>query len=233
MSEVSRFGRVVEEVAREFGRERRRLMDIARGVQQRLGRANSQAVDAIASWLGISRVEVEGFVTFYSFLSTEPKGRVVIRLCDDVIDRMAGYDEVRRGFEAALGYLVGETTPDGCSRWNARRASACATRGLLGRQRRGAWRSPTSRATSAEHRAALCENPRPSAWCSDSARGRMRTVGWLMVENNLRKAGPIVFSEQSRGEAIRKAVAIRPAEVIRAVKTARSRRRRRRGSPRA
>ena len=80
MSESS-IGRVVEEVAREFGRERWRLMDIARGVQQRLGCVNSQAMDAIASWLNISRVEVEGFVTFYSFLSKEPKGRIVIRLC--------------------------------------------------------------------------------------------------------------------------------------------------------
>jgi len=222
MSESS-IGRVVEEVAREFGRERWRLMDIARGVQQRMGCVNSQAVDAIASWLGISRVEVEGFVTFYSFLSTEPKGRVVIRLCDDVIDRMAGYDEVRRGFEAALGISLGQTTPDGvftlertacigmCDQGPAALVNDVVVTNLSSDKARSIVR-------------ALRENPRPERLVQRFGSGNnAHPLVRSMVENNLRKAGPIVFSEQSRGEAIRKAVAIRPAEVIRAVKTARLR----------
>jgi [NiFe] hydrogenase diaphorase moiety large subunit len=44
-----------------------------------------------------------------------------------------------------------------------------------------------------------------------------------MVLNNIRKAGPIIFTPCNRGEAIRKALAITPAEVIRAVKTSRLR----------
>jgi [NiFe] hydrogenase diaphorase moiety large subunit len=44
-----------------------------------------------------------------------------------------------------------------------------------------------------------------------------------MVSNHIRKAGPIVLTETVRGEAIRKATAISPREVISAVKTARLR----------
>jgi [NiFe] hydrogenase diaphorase moiety large subunit len=44
-----------------------------------------------------------------------------------------------------------------------------------------------------------------------------------MVRNNVRAAGPIVITETRRGEAIRKAAAMSPNEVIRAVKTARLR----------
>jgi NADH:ubiquinone oxidoreductase subunit F (NADH-binding) len=44
-----------------------------------------------------------------------------------------------------------------------------------------------------------------------------------MVQNNLRSTGPVIFSPMNRGEAIRKALAMSPVEVIRAVKTARLR----------
>jgi NADP-reducing hydrogenase subunit HndC len=44
-----------------------------------------------------------------------------------------------------------------------------------------------------------------------------------MVRNHVRKAGPIVITETHRGEAIGKAAAMSPTEVIRAVKTARLR----------
>lgn len=222
MSDAS-ISRVVEEVARKHGRERWRLMDIARAVQQRLGCVNSEAVDAIAAWLGISRVEVEGFVSFYSFLSKEPKGRVVVRLCDDVIDQMCGYDEVRRGFEAALGITLGQTTPDGaftlertacigmCDQAPAALINDVVVTNLSSDKARSIVRS-------------LRENPRPERLAHRFGDGNnAHPLVRSMVENNIRKAGPIVFSGQIRGEAIRKAVAISPAEVIRAVKTSRLR----------
>jgi [NiFe] hydrogenase diaphorase moiety large subunit len=219
----SSIDRMVEEIVREHGRERWRLMDIARAVQQRMGCVDSQAMDAIASWLNISRVEVEGFVTFYSFLSKEPKGRIVIRLSDDVIDRMAGYDEVRRGFEDALGITLGQTTPDGaftlertacigmCDQAPAALINDVVVTNLSSDKARSIVR-------------ALRENPRPERLVQRFGSGNnAHPLVRSMVENNIRRAGPIVFSEQTRGEAIRKAVAISPAEVIRAIKTARLR----------
>jgi [NiFe] hydrogenase diaphorase moiety large subunit len=71
---------------------------------------------------------------------------------------------------------------------------------------------------------ALRENPRPERLVQRFGSGNnAHPLVRSMVENNLRKAGPIVFSEQARGEAIRKALAMSPAEVIRQVKTARLR----------
>jgi [NiFe] hydrogenase diaphorase moiety large subunit len=51
--------------------------------------------------------------TFYSFFSKTPKGRITIRLCDDIIDRFAGMPEVAKAFEEALSVKLGETTADG------------------------------------------------------------------------------------------------------------------------
>ncbi|MCG3122912.1 MAG: NAD-reducing hydrogenase HoxS subunit alpha [Phycisphaerales bacterium] len=215
--------RVVGEIGLRHGRERWRLMDIVRDVQERLGAVGPEAVDAIAGWLGIARVEVEGVVGFYSFLSSGQRGRVVIRLCDDVIDRMAGYDAVRAAFEGALGVKVGETTPDGeftlertacigmCDQAPAALVNDVVVTNLSSDKARVIVRMLRDQKDPSKlvHRFGDGNNSHP--------------LVRSMVENNLRKAGPIVFSGQTRGEAIRKALAISPAEVIRAIKTSRLR----------
>ncbi|MEZ6318187.1 MAG: NAD(P)H-dependent oxidoreductase subunit E [Phycisphaerales bacterium] len=104
---------VVRDVIGQVGRDRTRMLDVLRGVQASLGHVPADAVDAIAREMGVPRVDVQSVVGFYAFLSSAKRGRVVIRLCDDILDRFAGYDEVRRAFEAELGIKTGETTPDG------------------------------------------------------------------------------------------------------------------------
>ena len=63
--------------------------------------------------MAIPRVEVESTVTFYAFLSKEQKGQIVIRLCDDIIDRLSDVDLVAEAFKDELGIDFGETTDDG------------------------------------------------------------------------------------------------------------------------
>ncbi len=104
---------IVREVCRAHGRDRTRMMDIVREVQHRCGCVSGQAMEAIAEETGAHRVEVEGMVSFYAFLSERPKGRVVIRLCNDIIDRMNGVERVAAAFSKALGIQFGQTTPDG------------------------------------------------------------------------------------------------------------------------
>lgn len=52
-------------------------------------------------------------LTFYSFFSTEKRGKVIIRLCKTAPCRVKGAKEVLESFEEELGIKVGETTPDG------------------------------------------------------------------------------------------------------------------------
>ena len=59
------------------------------------------------------RVEVEGVVSFYSFLSAAPEGRVVIRLCERHHRRDGRAPTGWRGVREELGIDFGETTPDG------------------------------------------------------------------------------------------------------------------------
>lgn len=89
------------------------MMDILIDVQARLHCIPPRALEVIAEATGQSRIAVEGVASFYAFLSDTPKGRVTIRLCDDIVDRFAGMPDVARTFEEALAIKIGETSADG------------------------------------------------------------------------------------------------------------------------
>jgi len=100
-------------VCQRYANNRTRLMDILLDVQHELKGVEPAAMELIAAQLGITRVEVEGVVSFYSFFSAKTQGDIVVRLCSDIIDRHAGGREVARVFATELGLAVGETSADG------------------------------------------------------------------------------------------------------------------------
>lgn len=102
------------EICGACGNDKGRLMDIVSGVTKELGCCSDDSIDLIASQVGCSRVEVEGVVSFYSFFNKEEKGNTIIRLCNDVVDKMKGFQEVSKAFEDALGVVAGQTTECGC-----------------------------------------------------------------------------------------------------------------------
>lgn len=214
---------VVLEVTVAAGRDRGRMLDIVRGVQDRLGHVPGEAIDLIASEVGCPRVDVESVVSFYAFFGKERKGRVVIRLCDDVIDRMNGADQVRAAFEEELGIRVGETTPDGaitlektpcigmCDQAPAAMVNEVVVTELFADKARQVVRELRQHLTPTR----LVRRYGDGNNAHDLVRS--------MVKNNIRLEGPVIFRPMNRGAAIAKAVRLSPAEVIRGVKTARLR----------
>ena len=210
-------------ICREHHNDRTRLVDIARAVQAELRCVGEEATDLIAGAVGIPRVEVESLVSFYSFLSKEPKGEYVIRLCDDVVDRMAGYDKVRAALEDELGIGLGETTPDGkitlertaCIGMCDQAPAAIVNNTIVRKLRPGFAREIVAVLRGEQDEESLSME----FGDGNNAHKLVQSV----VNKNIRHPGPILFSPLNRGEAIRKALAMSPAEVIRAVKTARLR----------
>jgi len=220
----------IDEICRSVGGDPTRLLDVAREVQDRLGCVSPDAVSILSDTLGVPRVEIESLVSFYSFLSSEQKGKVVIRLSDDVPDRLHGYDRVAHAFEDELGIKMGETTPDG---FFTLERTACigmsdqAPAALVNDVVVTELHSDRARELVLELKSYLAEHGDPG-----DLKQRVRALGdgnnahplvRSMVKNNIRSAGPIVLSKTNRGEAVRKAAAMSPVEVIRAVKTARLR----------
>ncbi len=213
----------IKEVCRAAGKDRTRLMDVVRVVQEKHGCVSGRAMDLIAREMGVHRVEVQSVVSFYAFLSEEPKGRVVIRLCNDIVDQMYGMDRVARAFEEELGIRVGQTTPDGkitleyapcigmCDQAPAALANDVVVPELSSDRAREVARELKTHLD--PHRLIRRLGDGNNAHALINA----------MVVNNLRLPGPIVFSAVNRGEALRKALSMTPAEVIRVVKTSRLR----------
>jgi len=215
--------RDIRDICRSHGNDRTRLMDIARAVQAKYGCVSSQALDLIAQAVKSPRVEVESLVSFYAFLSVQPKGKIVIRLCNDVIDELFGAEKVARVFTEELGILFGETTPDG--------AISLEYAPCIG--------------MSDQAPALLINDTVVTYLSSDRAREIVRVLRETgdprrlvrrlgdgnnahplvrsMVHNNIRREGPVVLSPLAAGAALRKAIAMSPVEVINDIKTSRLR----------
>ncbi len=215
--------RAVRDICEGVGNDRSRMMDIVRAVQARYGCVGDDAIDAIASVLRLPRVEVESVVSFYAFLSKEQKGRIVIRLCNDVVDRMMGADRVAQALTEELGLKFGETSKEGaftlewapcigmCDQAPAAMVNDVVVTNLSTDRARELVRT-------------LRKDPNPRKLVQQLGDGNNADdLVQAMVTNHLRQRGPVVFADLEPGKAIRKAIAMSPQEVIRDVKTARLR----------
>lgn len=66
----------------------------------------------MADTFGLPFSEVTGVVSFYSFFSTVPRGKYLVRVCLGTACYVRGGQEVLQAFKRKLGIDVGETTPD-------------------------------------------------------------------------------------------------------------------------
>ena len=67
----------------------------------------------VAQKLKVPVGAIHGVVTFYSFFSTQPKGRHTIKFCMGTACYVGGTPQLIEKAKQSLGIEVGETTPDG------------------------------------------------------------------------------------------------------------------------
>ncbi len=213
----------VREVCKACDNDRSRMMDIVRAVQAKFGCVSSEAVDLIAREVSTHRVEVESVVSFYAFLSSKPKGKIVIRLCDDIIDEMKGSKAVAEVLKQELGIDFGETTADGmitlehtpcigmCDQAPALMVNDVIVTHLSAEKVREMLHNRTAA-------------PDPANLVKELGDGNnANDLVKAMVQNNIRQAGEVVLGKMEPGAGLKNALAMSPAEVIRDVKTARLR----------
>lgn len=88
------------------------LIPVLQFAQGLFGYLPEVAIERIAQGLDKSLSEVAGVVSFYSFFSTQPRGRHTIRVCLGTACYVRGGKRVLDGFKHALGVEVGGTTPN-------------------------------------------------------------------------------------------------------------------------
>ncbi len=95
------------------GREREPLLGMIKEEQEKAGFLSEKAIAEIAVSLALPVGEVYGVTTFYSFLSTRPLGKHVIRICKSVPCCLQNAEMVIESIQETLGIGPGETTADG------------------------------------------------------------------------------------------------------------------------
>ncbi len=82
--------------------------------QKEFGWISREAVDYVASLLGLSPAFVWGVVTFYTMYNRAPVGRHLIQFCTSISCHLSGAENVYAACRKKLGDLKpGQTTPDG------------------------------------------------------------------------------------------------------------------------
>jgi len=88
------------------------LIPLLQQTQKLFGYLPENAIKKISQELDIPFSEVAGIVGFYSFFSTTPKGKTVIRVCQGTACYVRGGKDVLSAFKNKLKISVGETTKD-------------------------------------------------------------------------------------------------------------------------
>ncbi|MGB9667233.1 MAG: NAD(P)H-dependent oxidoreductase subunit E [Candidatus Cryosericum sp.] len=89
-------------------------MDILFELEQRYGNfLPGNVLQELARLLDTTPAQLHGFVTFYTMLSTKPRGQHVIRVCTSGPCHVTGAPAILTELTRLLGVEVGQTTPDG------------------------------------------------------------------------------------------------------------------------
>ncbi len=95
------------------GRGRENLLALLKAEQRISGYLSEKFIAEVANSLTIPVSEVYGVATFYTFLSTRPLGRNVIRVCKSVPCYLKNSQMIVESLKKELCIAPGETTLDG------------------------------------------------------------------------------------------------------------------------
>jgi len=210
----------VRAIMQKYEHNPTRLMDILIDTQSEFGYIPPLIVSEISRQLNISTVDIEQTLSFYHFFSPKPTGKYTVYLNDSVIANMMGREEVMNTFEREAGCKFGEVSADGLI-------------GLF---------STSCIGMSDQEPAALINGKvftrltpfRVKEIVRDLKAGKkledvmVEGLGdganalpeiHSMVQNNIRKKGPILSDGYKPGEALKKIVKMKPEDVIAEVKS--------------
>ncbi len=104
----------VKELLQDYAPEKGNLMAVLHKIQKECGNhLSDETLKEVAKTTGIPLNRLYGFVSFYTMLSTEPKGRHIIRVCKDGPCNFAGGWATAELLGKELDIEIGETTEDG------------------------------------------------------------------------------------------------------------------------
>lgn len=102
-----------EQLVALYPQDRSALIPICHIAQEQEGYLTEELMIEVAELVGVTPAEVQGTVTFYDMLHTEPVGTYVVGVCTNIACLMAGGQEMLEHAEKKLGVRRGGTSSDG------------------------------------------------------------------------------------------------------------------------
>ena len=95
-----------------MGKNRADLLILLKEAQNKSGHLSQKLMAELAKALDVSISDVYGVASFYSFLSTRPLGRHVIRICKSISCHLKNAEMIKEAVKREIGIAPGETTAD-------------------------------------------------------------------------------------------------------------------------
>jgi NADH-quinone oxidoreductase subunit E len=81
--------------------------------QDEIGYLSDEAVQEIAGRLDLTELEVRNVISYYSMLTTKPRGKFNVQVCTNIACMLRGGEELYAHCRKKLGIGHKQTTPDG------------------------------------------------------------------------------------------------------------------------
>lgn len=102
----------IREIVAEYSQEKWALIPLVQGIQNEFGYIPPESIPIIARALGLFPSQVQGVISFYAQLYTEPRGKKVVRVCRGTACHVRGGKTILKLAKQYLNVEEGETTPD-------------------------------------------------------------------------------------------------------------------------
>jgi len=105
----------VKEIVKKHGTTRDKLLDILFECQAQSDESylSTEVIFEVSEEMNIPESQVVGVASFYSLLSTSPRGKYIIQICNDVPCYITGSMNLVEELEDLLSIKMCETTEDG------------------------------------------------------------------------------------------------------------------------
>lgn len=103
---------LLKDVIADYDRKESNLIQILHMAQAIFGYLPAEVQHFIADQMDLSVSKVNSVLTFYSFFSTQPKGKYTVSICLGTACYVRGGKEVLNKLKSVLGIDVGTTTED-------------------------------------------------------------------------------------------------------------------------
>jgi NADH-quinone oxidoreductase subunit E len=81
--------------------------------QDEIGYLSDEAIAELAARLDLTELEVRNVISYYSMLTTKPRGKYNVQICTNISCMLRGAEELFQHCESRLGVGHKQTTPDG------------------------------------------------------------------------------------------------------------------------